>query len=68
LLAHASLSIRSSVAGFIVSKYFSEFGFTNSPLKEKYDLFINGEFVKPNSEKYFDTINPATDERIESEA
>ncbi|MBU45893.1 MAG: betaine-aldehyde dehydrogenase [Flavobacteriales bacterium] len=33
-------------------------------LKEKYDLFINGEFVKPNSEKYFDTINPATDEII----
>jgi aldehyde dehydrogenase (NAD+) len=33
-------------------------------LKEKYDLFINGEFVKPNSKKYFDTINPATDEVI----
>jgi aldehyde dehydrogenase (NAD+) len=33
-------------------------------LKEKYDLFINGEFVKPNSKKYFDTINPATDEII----
>ena len=29
-------------------------------LKEKYDLFINGAFVKPNSKKYFDTINPAT--------
>ena len=33
-------------------------------LREKYDLFINGEFVKPNSKKYFDTINPATDEII----
>ena len=33
-------------------------------LKEKYDLFINGEFVKPNSKKYFNTINPATDEII----
>ncbi len=33
-------------------------------LKEKYDLFINGVFVKPNSKKYFDTINPATDEVI----
>ena len=33
-------------------------------LKEKYDLFINGAFVKPNSKKYFDTINPATDEVI----
>ena len=33
-------------------------------LKEKYDLFINGKFVKPNSKKYFDTINPAKDEVI----
>jgi len=33
-------------------------------LKEKYDLFINGEFVKSNSKKCFDTINPATDEVI----
>ena len=33
-------------------------------LKEKYDLFINGEFVKSNSKKHFDTINPATDEII----
>ena len=33
-------------------------------LKERYDLFINGEFVKSNSKKYFDTINPATDEVI----
>ena len=33
-------------------------------LKEKYDLFINGKFVKSNSKKYFDTINPATDEVI----
>ena len=33
-------------------------------LREKYDLFINGEFVKPNSKKYFETINPATDEII----
>ena len=33
-------------------------------LKEKYELFINGKFVKPNSKKYFHTINPATDEVI----
>ena len=33
-------------------------------LKEKYDLFINGEFIKSNSKKYFDTINPATDDVI----
>jgi aldehyde dehydrogenase (NAD+) len=33
-------------------------------LKEKYDLFIGGQFVKPNSGKYFDTINPATEKPI----
>ncbi|MDZ4845904.1 MAG: aldehyde dehydrogenase family protein [Chitinophagales bacterium] len=33
-------------------------------LKERYDLFINGKFVKPSKEKYFKTINPATEERI----
>jgi aldehyde dehydrogenase (NAD+) len=30
-------------------------------LKETYDLFINGKFVKPKSGKYFDTINPANE-------
>jgi len=29
-------------------------------LKPSYDLFIGGKFVKPESEKYFDTVNPAT--------
>ena len=33
-------------------------------LKKKYDLFINGEFVPPISKKYFNTINPATNEVI----
>ncbi len=33
-------------------------------LKKRYDLFINGKFVKPNSRKYFNTINPSTDEII----
>ena len=33
-------------------------------LKNKYDLFINGEFVKPSSKKYFNTINPANGEQI----
>lgn len=33
-------------------------------LKEHYDLFINGKFVKPSSGKYFDTINPATEEKL----
>jgi aldehyde dehydrogenase (NAD+) len=32
--------------------------------KKKYDLFINGKFVKPKSGKYFDTINPATEEKL----
>jgi len=31
-------------------------------LKKKYDLFIGGKFVKPKSGKYFETINPATEE------
>jgi aldehyde dehydrogenase (NAD+) len=30
-------------------------------LKEKYDLFINGQFVAPKSGKYFETINPANE-------
>ena len=30
-------------------------------LKEQYDLFINGKFVKPASGKYFETINPANE-------
>ena len=29
-------------------------------LQDTYHLFINGEFRKPKSGKYFDTINPAT--------
>lgn len=33
-------------------------------IKPRYELFINGEFVKPASRKYFDTINPATEEKL----
>lgn len=33
-------------------------------LKEQYDLFINGKWQKPTSGKYFDTINPASLEKI----
>lgn len=33
-------------------------------LKKQYDLFINGKWVKPQSGKYFATINPATEEKI----
>ena len=35
-------------------------------LKDQYDLFIGGKFVKPSSGNYFDTINPATEEKIAS--
>lgn len=33
-------------------------------LDKKYELFINGKWVKPNSGKYFSTINPANEEHI----
>lgn len=33
-------------------------------IKDRYDLFINGEFQKPLSKKYFATINPATEEKL----
>jgi len=31
-------------------------------LKDSYDLFIGGKFVKPSSGRYFPTINPANEE------
>ena len=39
-------------------------GTSHVNIKKKYDLFIDGKFVKPLSGNYFDTINPATEERI----
>ncbi|MDQ3047128.1 MAG: aldehyde dehydrogenase family protein [Bacteroidota bacterium] len=33
-------------------------------LQKQYDLFIDGKFVKPNSKKYFSTINPATEQKL----
>ena len=33
-------------------------------LKDTYDLFIGGDFVKPLSKKYFNTLNPATNQSI----
>jgi aldehyde dehydrogenase (NAD+) len=33
-------------------------------INDKYNLFINGEFVKPSSGKYFDTINPANEKKL----
>ena len=33
-------------------------------INPRYDLFINGKFEKPSGKKYFDTINPATEEKL----
>ncbi len=33
-------------------------------IDSRYDLFINGKFEKPQSKKYFPTINPATEEKL----
>lgn len=33
-------------------------------LKEKYDLYINGKWVKPSSGKYFETSNPADKKKL----
>ncbi len=35
---------------------------------EQYDLFIGGDFVAPASGRYFETINPATEEQLSSVA
>lgn len=37
---------------------------TIASFKKQNELFINGKFVKPKSGKYFDTINPATEEKL----
>lgn len=37
---------------------------SSATIKQKYDLFINGKFEKPTSKKYFDTVNPATEEKL----
>jgi len=33
-------------------------------IKPRYELFIGGKFVRPQSKKYFDSINPATEEKL----
>ena len=33
-------------------------------VKKRYGLFIGGDFVAPEKGKYFDTLNPATEERL----
>ncbi len=37
-------------------------------IDEQYGLFINGEFVEPESGRYFETINPATEQTLSSVA
>jgi aldehyde dehydrogenase (NAD+) len=36
----------------------------HAKINKQYELFINGKFTKPNSKKYYNTINPATEEVI----
>ena len=33
-------------------------------LARRYNLFIGGEFVEPHSKRWFETINPATEETL----
>src|SRR5918992_3993187 len=33
-------------------------------IKERYGLFIGGDFVEPRTEKWFGTINPATEQSL----
>ena len=35
-------------------------------IKEQYELFINGKWQKPSTGHYFDTVNPATQEKLAS--
>ncbi len=36
----------------------------SAKINPRYELFINGKFEKPLSKKYFDTINPANEEKL----
>ena len=33
-------------------------------IQQRHELFINGKFVRPHSGKYFESLNPATEERL----
>ena len=37
---------------------------SNVKLQKRYELFIGGRFVTPRSGRYFDTVNPATEEKL----
>ncbi len=54
-----------------INEFFTNWKYSPSPeskdhikIENRYDLFINGKFVKPNSKNYFPTINPATGEKL----
>jgi aldehyde dehydrogenase (NAD+) len=36
----------------------------NYAIAPRHELFINGKFVTPRSKKYFDSINPATEQKL----
>src|SRR3954454_254523 len=36
----------------------------NYVIAPRHELFINGEFVAPRSKKYFDSLNPATEQKL----
>lgn len=64
-------SIKSTASKSHSLEYFTKWKYAPSPeskdhirLQKRYELFINGKFVKPNSKKYFNTTNPATEEKI----
>lgn len=68
-------AIKNKKAADIKLKFNSQWEYAPAPeskshirLNDQYELFIGGKFVKPSSGKYFDTINPATEERIASVA
>jgi aldehyde dehydrogenase (NAD+) len=55
----------------ITTEFFTDWKYAPAPestdhvqINKQYDLFIGGKFVKPNSKKYFPTINPATEEKL----
>jgi aldehyde dehydrogenase (NAD+) len=37
---------------------------TKLRIRERYGLFINGEWCAPRSDRYFETLNPATEEQL----
>ena len=36
----------------------------HAQIKDQYELFINNKWVKPNSGKYFDSINPSNEQKL----